>query len=159
MVLKHRNRKHHQRCLRKASRRRFGPSLWTGRGRGSRPSNPLWHHKCDLKARFQLKIGLNRRKAPNVTQDLQWEIRFYPFQELCSFRDKTENILFTTSEDRWSRIQIFSIRAASLPLDGIEQNSIYKWPLNGCIYQIIAACRFHKLRLIRTSLESENIMK
>lgn len=59
-------------------------------------------------------------------------------------------------EDRWRRTQIFSIRAASLPLDGIEQNSIYKWPLNGCIYQIIAACRFHKLRLIRTSVEKYN---
>lgn len=60
------------------------------------------------------------------------------------------------SGNRWSRTQIFSIRAASLPLDGIEQNSIYKWPLNGCIYQIIAACRFHKMRLIRTSVEKYN---
>lgn len=46
---------------------RFGSSLWTGRGRGSHPSDPPWHHKCHLKAWFQIKIGLNRPQMLHKT--------------------------------------------------------------------------------------------
>lgn len=104
----------------------------------------------NLKVWFQLRIELNRWEAPNVPQ-----IWFHPSRDQLY----TEKFLLTKSKDRWRRIQIFSIRTASLPLDGIKQNCIYKWPLNGCLHQIITACRFHKMRLITTSLENENIMK
>lgn len=111
------------------------------------------HRRCmpeNLKVWFQLRIELNRWEAPNVPQ-----IWFHPSRNQLY----TEKFLLTKSKDRWRRIQIFSFRTASLPLDGIKQNCTYKWPLNGCLHQIITACRFHKMRLITTSLENENIMK
>lgn len=90
-----------------------------------------------------------RHSTGENLQQLGWKHQLLSFSAALETRRRK-------CEARWSRTQIFSIRAASLPLDGIGQNSVYKWPLNGCIYQIIAACRFHKMRLIRTSVEKYN---
>lgn len=128
-----------------------GPRWTAGRpmwrvllGRVSASAHVPRHHESDLKVWFQLRVALNRWEPPN----LWWKNLILSFPKSAAFETR-----WRKSGDRWSRTQIFSIRAASLPLDGIGQNSIYKWPLNGCVYQIIAACRFRKMRLIRTSVE------
>lgn len=90
-------------------------------------------------------------------------ILHFLFQSLCSFKadsaalcitDKTQ---FIKSKDMWNNFKHNCIIATR---GGIKPNSTFiKCPLNGCIHQIITACRFNEMRLIRGPLENENINK